>query len=153
MVDRFTIRILADKTGPQPPLGQPWPCNGVEIDGEPPVDLILPTSFIHRHLGASWLKVTNPRQVERPSQPNPKVVKGSAAVAPDHWIAEVPPHTFRHFDTIEFHTRNHGIVKYRVVQQPDKYVDSDDPNEPVTLEQYDAGNTRVDHYYTCVREG
>lgn len=160
MTEFLCIAILADKTGPAPSPGQAWPVRGVEIlnaqlrPGEPPAEVNIPVSFVQRHLGSGWLTVTNPRQVERPSQPSPiyDPETGSAQVAPAHLGAKTPPHSFRHFDTICLDTVSHGLLTYRVVAQPDKYVEDADFDEPVTINHYASGNTRVDTFYRCALE-
>lgn len=154
MAKTFDIRIRADKSGPEPEAGQPWPCAGVEITSDLHTEVNLPTSFIARHLNAPWLEVVGVGWVSRPSRPEPLEVDGVLTVAPsNHHLDGGPlPHSFMHAEAFVFDTLNHGKVTYRVVHQPDKYVDSDDPTERVTREHYDAGNTRVDHFYTCVLE-
>lgn len=156
MAATFDIRIRADKSGPAPEAGEPWPVAGVEILGDLPDEVSLPTSFVQRHLSAGWLEVVGAGWVERPSRAGAVEGEGgSAAIAPDHRNPNGGPipHAFMHVERLIFDTLNHGRVEYVVTHQPDKYVDSDDPTEQVTLDHYDAGNTRVDHFYTCVREG
>lgn len=157
MAATFDIRIRADKSGPAPEPGEAWPVAGVEILGDLPDEISIPTSFVQRHLNAGWLEVVGAGWVERPSRDNPdEGDDGSAAVAGPHRLTVVgqpPPHAFMHVERLIFDTLNHGRVEYVVTHQPDKYVDSDDPTEQVTLKHYNAGNTRVDHFYTCVREG
>lgn len=147
------IRIRADKTGPEPANGVPWPMAGAEIVGDPPTEFDFATGWVRKEVARGWVSLENPTGVERPSLPEPAEVDGSAAVAAEHLLADLPPHRFVHADVIVLDTVSHGVLRYRVTGQPDKYVDSDDPTEPVTLEQYAAGNTRVDAFYRCTLEG
>ena len=167
MAQTFDIRIRADKTGPEPAEGQPWPCAGVEIVGGVPDEITFPTSFIRRHQNAEWLEIVGDGWVERPSRPNPDEKGGVLVVANSHRSPDGPqPHMFMHVERFIFDTLNHGRVEYRVVANPDKYADYDEATYPdrikkfkadaattVTPEMYAAGATRVDHFYTCVREG
>lgn len=167
MAQTFDIRVLADKTGPRPAEGQPWPCAGVEILGDPPDEVTLPMSFIRRHMDAPWLEVVGAEWVERPSRPGPTQHGGVLAVAPSHRSPDGPaPHMFMQAERFIFDTVNHGRIEYRVVAQPDKYADYEEASYPdkikkfkanaktkVTPEMYAAGATRVDNFYTCVREG
>lgn len=158
-VTTFAVRIRADKSGPEPAEGQPWPLLGVELPDPLPKGMLLPVSFVQRHSAAPWLDVVGADWVERPSRPGPAKKDGSAAVAPEHRNPQdgPPPHTFMHADRFVFHTLNHGDVTYVVTQQPDKYLDKgkgkEKPDAKVTVEDYEAGHTRVDHFYTCVLEG
>lgn len=150
---RLEVRIRADKSGPQPAAGQPWPTAGVEIVGDPPTEFDFPAGWVRKEIGRGWVKLENLTVVERPSQPNPGEVKGSAAVAPEHYLAEVSPHRFLHGDYLVLTTSSHGVLRYKVLAQPDKYVDSDNPKQKVSLKHYADGNTRVDHFYRAVLEG
>lgn len=149
MADIFEVRIRADKTGPEPAQGEPWPCAGVELVGELRDEVKVPASFVRRFQSAPWLKTTGVSWVDRPSQPNPDE-KDGVLVPPKGQM----PLAFMHVSKLTFDTLNHGKVTYRVTRQPDKYVaDSDDPTQTVTREDYDSGNVRSDFFYTCVREG
>lgn len=153
----LTFRIRADKSGPAPAGGEPWPVRGVEIEGDLTGEVLLPTSFVERHRDAAWLVAYDIGIVERPSLPDPDVDdSGSLVVAEAHRMpspGQPAPHVFRHVDKFVIDTLNLGEVILRVVNQPDKYVDSDDPTEKVTLEAYAEGRTRVDHFYVCTLEG
>lgn len=151
----LTFHIRADKTGPAPVEGMPWPTRGVELHGDLDGEVTIPTSFVRRHQLAEWLEIEDLGIVERPSRPDPGAQKGSTVVKPEHRLPVdgLPqPHVFRHVKKFVIHTLNRGDVTLRVVGQPDKYVDSDDPTEKVTPEIYAEGRTRVDHFYTCVQE-
>lgn len=153
----LTFRIRADKTGPNPAEGDPWPLRGVEIEGDLSGEVLLPTSFVERHHAADWLEVHDIGIVERPALPEPGVHEdGSTIVTPAHRLpmpGQAAPHVFRHVEKFVIHTLNLGDITLRVVAQPDKYVDSDDPTEQVTPEVYAEGRTRVDHFYVCTLEG
>jgi len=114
-------------------LPEPWPLAGVQIEGEPPASCRVPTSWVERGIDEGWIELVNPRLVHRPGGP----------AGAKQWSTV---HTFTHADAIVLRTVD-GPVRYRVVHQPDKYVDSDDPGEPVTDDIYQAGNTRVDRLY------
>ncbi len=150
----FQLRIRADKTGPEPAPGQPWPMLGVEIVGGPPAKVNLPTSFLRRHRNASWLRVEGSKVVERPSRPDPGVEGGSTVVTDEHRLPAddlQPPHVFEHLDRIIFDTLD-GEVVYKVDRQPDKYATNAEgvvtnDNAKVTPELYAEGRTQVDHFY------
>ncbi len=152
----LTLRIRADKSGPKPAEGQPWPLLGVELHDLPDDEVLLPTSFVVRHLGAPWFQVHEIGVVERPSRPGPGVDEnGSTVVVDEHRLPAEglqAPHVFRHIERFVIDTLNLGVVTLEVTRQPDKYVDSDDPTEQVTPEVYAEGRTRVDHFYTCTVE-
>jgi hypothetical protein len=57
-----------------------------------------------------------------------------------------------HADAIILKTTD-GDVRYRVTHQPDKYVDGGKDTDKVTTEHYEAGNTRVDHFFDLKLEG
>lgn len=153
MSERLEVRIRADKTGPDPEEGQSWPIAGLEIVGDPPAEFDLPANWVRRMADRGLAKLENMKVVERPSAPDPDEVDGSAAVSDAHLLSDSAPHKFLHADAIVLDTTTHGEVRYRVLAQPDKYVDSDDPTDPVTIDQYVAGNTRVDNFYRCALEG
>ncbi len=159
MTQTFDVHIRADKTGPTPEPGQPWPCAGVEIVAdELPEQITLPASFVKRYMSAPWFEAVGFGWLERPSRPDPEETDGTLVVAAEHRSPDgPPPHTFMHAERFIFDTLNHGRVEYRVIAQPDKYLDrgkgKDKPTARVTRKDYAAGNTRVDHFYTCVLEG
>lgn len=156
------VKIRADKTGEKPPEGRPWPIAGVELSDwhdpnrelsrEDLSTLELSQSFVKAHMHRGWLRVEGARRVHRPSKANPVLAGGTVDVAPEHWTAagsvgDPLPHDFLHADFIVMDTASHGTLRFKVDQQPDKYVDSADPKEKVTLAKYKAGNTRVDAFY------
>lgn len=148
------FRVRADKTGPAPAPGEPWPCVGVEIDGDfADGQIDLPATWVERWIGADWLEVSTIGVVERPSRPDPAVDDNGSTAVPDEHRLPVDgmpaPHVFRHAEKIVIHTLNCGDVVLKVVHQPDKYVDSDDPTEQVTPEVYAEGRTRVEAFYGC----
>jgi hypothetical protein len=141
-------------------VSKPWPLAGVQIgrtgpggrfEPKPPKRTRVGTGAVGAGRAEGWVTLENPRVVHRPGGP------------PGHqWRVT---HTFEHGDAVVFHTTD-GDVRYRIVHQPDKYVDSRSPEEkyrsvdgpegdddPVTEERYAAGETRVDHFYGLELEG
>lgn len=158
MSTRLELRIRADKTGPEPAPGVAWPMRGVEIVGDPPTEFEFPARWAKEQAARGWVTLEGLTRVERPSKPNPIDRRGSAGVAPAHRLAkgtldDPKPHEFLHADYLVLDTLSHGVLRYKVVAQPDKYVNSDNPAEKVTLKHYAAGNTRVDNFYRAVLEG
>lgn len=134
------VRKLADRRGivdPTVPPPLPLPLLGVRIEGETPRECRVPTSWVARGIAEGWIEGVNGRPVVRPAGPTQEVWDSSHTGQ---------PHVFTHYDTIVIKCLD-GDVRYRVTHQPDKYVDSDDPDEPVTPEIYAEGRTRVDHWY------
>lgn len=116
---------------------EPWPLAGVAIVGDAPARCHIPTHFAAGAAAEGWLTLEGEQLVHRPGGP-----------PEEPWRTT---HTFVHGEALVIHTTD-GDVRYRVVQQPDKYVDSDDPKEKVTDEKYAAGETRVDWFYDCELE-
>jgi len=125
------VRKLADKSQGHGP-GEPWPFAGIAVQGDPPEECVLSTTFVSRGRAEGWITVENARPVHRP---------GGPPAAP--WRIT---HTFEHMDAIVISTVD-GDVRYRVVHQPDKYADPGDDITPVTDAVYAAGETRVDWFY------
>lgn len=162
MAKPLTIRKLADTSGGervkmfdertgQPKLvnpatpgteHEPWPLAGVQIMGEIPDEVTVPTSWVDRGVTEGWLELVNPRTVVRPAGPRQSVLNSTTNGG---------PHVFVHADAIVVKTLA-GDVRYRVAHQPDKYADPGDDTTPVTPDVYDGGNTRVDHFYRLVLE-
>lgn len=122
---------------------------------EPPEELAVTTKWVRNNADKGFLTLENTEWVVRPSRTNPEYdTKGSAVVPVDHLAPEsgLPqPHILLHVETMVFQTRDHGEVRYTVVHQPDKYVEDDDEAR-VTREVYEAGKTRVDHFYIIRKE-
>lgn len=132
--------VTGEKTLIDPATGAvtSWPLAGVRIVGDTPRSGRLPTRFVNRAKAEGWITLVDPRPVHRPGGP-----------PDDEWRVT---HTFIHADAVVVHAED-GDVTYRVTHQPDKYVDGDDPDEPVTDEIYAAGGTRVDWFYGVELEG
>jgi hypothetical protein len=121
----------------------PWPLLGVKIDNKPTRTRVA-TSFVVKGIAGGWLTLDGIELAHRPGGP-----------AEDPWRST---HTFTHAKTLTLHTLD-GDVVYNIVHQPDKYACSEkadllgdhdteyDNNTPVTPEVYNAGHTRVDHFY------
>lgn len=122
-----------------PATGQPepWPLLGVQVEGEIPTACRVPSSFVARGVAEGWIEGVNGRPVVRPAGPAQSAWNSSHTGQ---------PHVFMHFDALVLKCMG-GDVRFVVTHQPDKYVDSNDPTEPVTPELYVAGATRVDHWY------
>jgi hypothetical protein len=149
MLEGFRFRKRADKSGGQAALyadlpGAPagtWPSAGMEIVGDPPAKVRIPTSTVSKGLNEGWITGTLDKVVHRPGGPQS-----------DLWAVT---HTFKHYSTLTV-----CGTRYRVTYQPDKYADysqatdaeaveafeGDDKTE-VTTDIYDAGATRVDWFY------
>jgi hypothetical protein len=119
---------------------EPWPGAGIEIVAdELPKTTKLAQRYAQSAAAEGWMTLVNSCPVVRPAGPNQGTFESTV---------NGTPHVFYHVDEIHIDTVNHGLVKYRVVRQPDKYLaDSDDDAAPVTPEDYAAGNTRVDWHY------
>lgn len=137
-----------------------WPLAGVsfcEISGEtcdPPGLTSITSDRISEGVAEGWVTTEGATPVVRP-----------AGASQDAWNSTQTgqPHLFIHYDHITFHTLE-GDFTYRVVHQPDKYADHGqatyeiaafdaDDDTPVTPEVYEAGATRVDHFYVIELEG
>lgn len=133
----LVLRKLADKTGERLPGGA-WPLAGVRLE-EAPDRTTITTQLLDQGISEGWLSVENDRVVVRPGgEPG------------NEWRTD-RVHTFRHADSVTFKTVD-GDVTYRVLHQPDKYADPGDDNTKVTPEIYEAGATRVDHFYVIEKE-
>lgn len=129
------VHKVADRRGivdPAVPPPMPLPLLGVRIVGDIPTECRVPSSWVTRGVREGWIALEGARVVHRPGGP-----------AGDEWRVT---HTFTHADAVVIKCLD-GDVRYRVVHQPDKYADSDDPTESVTPEIYATGRTRVDHFY------
>ena len=123
-------------------LGQehePWPTLGITIinpDG-PPRFTTLSTDYANVLVAAGLASRTGERVVNRPAGPH-------------HAPWSVQPHTFIHCDNVVFHDHERGDVTYKVIRQPDKFVDE---ALHVPVENYDALSpeelplTVVEHFY------
>lgn len=151
--DLLRIRKLADKSDAQrivkfdPDTGEkrlvnpltpgdvhePWPLAGIQFEGPPPAYTTVSQSFVTNALSEGWLSLENSRQVTRPGGP------------PEFRENPSQAHNFLHADALVFNTVD-GAVRYKVLRQPDKYVEGDD-EASVTDEVYNAGRTVVDWHY------
>lgn len=131
---QLQVQKLADRSGGGEP---PYPFAGLKLLTEPK-RCHLPVQWVAQGAAEGWLEIEGERIEHRPGGP-----------LEDRWRVT---HTFVHADAIVLKTVD-GDVRYRVLNNPDKYVDSDDPSEAVTDEHYAAGNTRVDWFYDCELEG
>jgi hypothetical protein len=148
MAEILRIRKVADRSQPRPAFNEvtgepltdlePWPLHGVAFEGDPPAVTSAGESWIAEAIREGWATGVGERVVHRPGGPADNV-----------WAKT---HTFRHYAAIEFHTVD-GVVEYRVTHQPDKYADPGDDTTPVTTGAYEAGATRVDHFYRLELEG
>lgn len=145
----FRFRKRADKSGglasyyedtPESPA-ETWPSAGMEIVGEPPQEVRIPTGVVAKGLNEGWITGELDKVVHRPGGP-----------ASNLWAVT---HTFSHYDTLTI-----CGVKYKVTHQPDKYADYSQATDPaaveaftgddytqVTTDIYDAGATRIDWFY------
>jgi hypothetical protein len=154
MVVRF--KLLADKSGERitkfdPVTGEkrlvnpatpgdehePWPAAGLQFMDGAPEEMILPTKYVDKLVSAGWAKRHNERPVVRPAGPNQGTFNSSY---------NGQPHVFIHCDKISIYCVD-ADYQYEVTRQPDKYVDNDNPADKVTPELYEAGKTKVDHFY------
>jgi len=148
----LTIRKLADRSGghrvrvvdrrtgatklvnPDTPGEdhEPWPLAGVKILDDPlPDPCMLSTNIVARGEHEGWIELEGKEVVHRPGGP------------PDDIWRQT--HSLVHADVIVIKGVD-GDVRYKVVRQPDKYVDGDDEAK-VTDEIYQAGDTVVDKFY------
>lgn len=95
-----------DADDPSTHVPTPWPSLGVVVEGELPQQTALNTGFVTKAVAEGWAELENRNIVHRPGGP-----------AEDPWRVT---HTFVQADSITFHLAN-GDVKYRVVQNPDKF--------------------------------
>lgn len=131
-----------DKTLINPKTGaaEPWPLLGVMIMGDPPQTCTVSTSWVTTGISEGWLESDGATPIVRPS-----------GVTQDQWSGQQQPHLFLHIETLVIKTVD-GDVRYRVVHQPDKYAEDGDDEMLVTPDMYEAGATRVDHFYGLVLE-
>lgn len=149
MLEGFRFRKRADKSGgvaalyadlPGAPSGT-WPSAGMEIVGDPPAKVRIPTSTVAKGLNEGWITGDLEQVVHRPGGPST-----------NQWAVT---HTFQHYNSLTV-----CGVKYYVTHQPDKYADYSQATDPdaveafegddatqVTSDVYDAGATRVDWFY------
>ncbi|HEX8106098.1 MAG TPA: hypothetical protein VF516_00155 [Kofleriaceae bacterium] len=132
----LVVRKRADRTGPEPAPGQPWPLLGVELVDAPDTCRV-PTNWVNKAVAEGWAELVGPAVVMRPGGP----ASDPASVL----------HQFLHAEALRIHTLD-GPVTYRITRQPDKYVAGGADDEPVTAEAYAAGDTQVDHWYELERE-
>lgn len=128
---------------------EPWPFAGLKVE-ELPKACLVSTGFVTLGVEEGWLEIEDEQVVHRPG-------------GPPHDLWRIT-HTFKQGSHLVLHTVD-GDVRYRIVYQPDKYVDTRDSevvkgalvapeNGPgpddaleVTDEHYAAGRTRVDWVY------
>lgn len=132
----LNVRIRADKTGPTPRRGSPWPVAGIDIVNEGGAAAVtrIAQGWVVKAEREGWVTLVNRREVERPGGP-----------PDDPWRAD-KIHKFLQTDKIILHTAD-GDVTWVVTHQPDKYADPGDDSTPVTDEVYQSGATRVDYFY------
>lgn len=128
--DPFTgeRRLINPETG----AAEPWPLLGVAIEGDCPERTAVPTSWVQKAVAEGWVTLEGDKPVHRPGGPVENV-----------WATT---HTFVHADALVIHTVD-GDVRFKITKNPDKFVDSNDPEEKVTDEHYESGQTRVDWFY------
>lgn len=136
MGNYLTVRKRADKTGDTPPPDHPWPLVGVELLDAPDTCRV-PTGWVNKAVAEGWATLEGARVEIRPG-------------GPAHDVAAIV-HQFIHADVFVIHALG-GDVRYRITHQPDKYVADGDDDTPVSTEDYAAGNTRVDWFYSLARE-
>lgn len=105
---------------------EPWPLAGVRFEGEPPSEACVPMRYIQRAVADGWVRLIAAKVVHEPGGPKS-----------NSWQVT---HTFTQAKKIVFQTVN-GDVVYRVVSNPGKY---DDKNEP--------SGKRVDWFFHIERE-
>lgn len=149
MYEGFRFRHRADKSGgmaslyadlPGAPSGT-WPSAGMEIIGDPPARVRIPTSTVSKGLNEGWITGQLEQVVHRPGGPPTNL-----------WAVT---HTFQHYNTLTV-----CGTKYYVVHNPDKYADYSQATDPeavaafegddktvVNSDIYDAGATRIDWFY------
>lgn len=118
---------------------EPWPTLGITItnpDGPPRLTTIS-TDYANQLVAAGLIERKGEKAVTRPAGPY---------AAP--W--SVPPHVFIHCDFIVFNDFERGKVHYKVVRQPDKFVEEglDIPVDSYdNLAPEDMRLTSVEHFY------
>lgn len=134
----LSIRILADRTGPEPAPGQPWPVAGMQFGdrdnrSDPPKRALLPTTSLTEWRSRGIVSVEGSRIVVRSGGP-----------PEDPWRVDPVrgiPHMFEHLDRVIFHTTS-GDVVYDVAENPDKW-----PAEKLEDEQETGFGGEVRWYY------
>ena len=147
----FTIHKLADRSGrrvmvegrmvnPDTPGTdhEPWPLAGVGCVGEPPATLEISQKKVMEGKREGWITCEGEEVVHRPGGP-----------ADNPWQVT---HTFLQLTALVFHFVS-GDVRYKVMHNPDKYVEGKSAKAKVTDEIYAAGQTRVDFFYRLKKEG
>jgi hypothetical protein len=120
---------------------EPWPLAGVEFVGDPPEQTTVATRYVDNAIAQGWATRVNERPVVRPAGPTMGDWNSSHSGS---------PHVFLHADEVVFHTTS-GDVRYKVTHQPDKYVADGNERTKMTADHYEAGNSRVDHFYGLER--
>lgn len=97
-------KYLADPSDPDTP--KPWPLLGIAIEGKPPTQIELTTSWVGRGAAEGWIELEGAEVVHRAGGPpeNPWGVT----------------HSFVHASAIVLKTVE-GDVRYEVVDNPDKW--------------------------------
>jgi hypothetical protein len=109
---------------------------GIRLE-DAPQKTQIPTRYVDNAVAEGWMARYGERAVVRPAGPTQdKLISTYSGT----------PHTFVHCDSIGISTVDADYM-YKVVHQPDKYVGNGDLTDKVTPEIYEAGNTRVDHFY------
>jgi hypothetical protein len=106
---------------------EPWPFAGLAIEGNLPKVTSVSTTFVNRGRAEGWLELVGEKVVHREGGP-----------PEDPWRVT---HTFVHASALVLKTVD-GAVRYRVVHQPDKHDDADEPS-----------GKRVDWFYGLELEG
>lgn len=94
---------------PSTHVSTPWPSLGVVVEGDLPQKTALNTGFVNKAVSEGWAELVNRSVVHRPGGPED-----------DPWRVT---HTFVQAEEIVFHLAD-GDVKYRIVQNPDKFPES-----------------------------
>lgn len=114
MADGLRLHKVADESKYQQGGPGPHPLAGVRILGDPPQSPAPSTTLVNQGIAEGWIIREGERPVVRPAGPRTQP-----------WAQN---HTFMHADAIIFKTLD-GDVRYRVVEQPDKYGPDGEPVE------------------------
>ena len=98
------LRKRADKTGPEPPAGEPWPLAGVELVGEAPKSHNFADTFVARAMQDGYLEFEEMSIAATEGYGRNPVVTGTAIVlhlAGGDLIYEVGEHPGRYDDAGE----------------------------------------------------
>jgi len=130
----------------------PRPLLGIRLEPAPEAARV-PDNVILQGASEGWITLEGAKPVMRPAGPTP-----------DDWVSSHTgqPHVFMQADAVIFHTVD-GDIRYKVTHNPDKYADHDEAtweirkfkggdDVKVTREMYEAGATRVDHFFDLVKE-